>query len=197
MLALLIMILIPLAGFSLGHKVIHGRIPRPIFRWFLGWWWPHRPAADAGALLADGIFAAPNNFKTGWESIEGKIGGKSISVSLRETQYGRAAVRVHNVRDVPISAWGDYRLNQARRWLEKRKKRKTGTARSIENEQRYIDGTRLTAQLLAEEFGQRKALPIESENIRDFDTAARFMELRYGSNDIDRMLTVEQKPRIR
>lgn len=163
------------------QKGIYGRFPRPVFRWFCSWWWPHRPTADAGVLVYQAVMAAPSKFKGDDEFIKGEMAGHIISVGMCDSNDGRARLCIGDQRNIPISAWGDFKLNQARRFLFKRASKTASINANAYNRERYVEGTRLAAKVLAD--GLREARPdliVETvENrLSDFQTQARYLQAR-------------------
>jgi hypothetical protein len=182
------MILTPVSIISGLHKLSYGRFPRPLFR-LVAWAWPYRPQADAGVLIASAIYAAPDKFEGDEYGISGKLNGERISVSLRSYQTGRAGLMIGKLKNIPISAWGDYQLDKARRWLKRRAERQASTVVNNSNREIAVEGTRLAAELIAREFEpQRSAVP-------EFETQARYLAGRQAGSEFSDMITIEAKPR--
>ncbi len=178
-----------LAFLSLLTKLCEKRIPRPIFRWFLAPFWLYRPKADVGSLLAMAFDTNPENFKLSGYSddmISGTLGGQNFHANLHVD--GRANVTIGNVHSVPITAWGDSRLYNVVCKLRKNKRGEASASRNAGNKQRYIEGTRLAAQLLAKEVQASRPDVITVEVIGEFETKARYLQARRVDNFFSNML---------
>ena len=177
-------------AFSVIHKLCYGRMPRPLFRIFCSWWWPFRPEADAGVLIADAIFSLPDDFKVeSWDNsrITGTLKNRSIKVNMRDSNEGYAELRVGDVANIPISAWGDFKLNQARRMLARAKSNTDTNRMTNENRQRYVEGTKLAAQLVTEALIEAKPEFIVDRR-EEFETQAKYLTARKVDNTFSNML---------